>query len=171
MKIMLFFLTLISMSFGAQTLTLEQAIQKVKENNQEISIAKLDEEIKALEHQAALGESFGRLDFEQYALRSNDALNVFGYKLQSREASFADFGFSASKFQNFDASEQPNDLNYPRARNLFQTRVTYSLPIYTGGKLEQFRKITEALKQLSTLSREELMLQKIYEDKKNHPVL
>jgi hypothetical protein len=28
------------------------------------------------------------------ALRSNDAGNVFGFKLQSREANFGDFGFS-----------------------------------------------------------------------------
>lgn len=167
MKIVLSFLILMSFSFGAEVLNLEQAIQKVKDNNQEITIAKLDEEVKALEHQAAVGESFGKLDLQHNALRSNDALNVFGFKLQSREASFADFGFKQFDSTNPNVTSIiPDDLNYPQARNIFQTNVTYSLPIYTGGKLEQFRKITEALHHLSTLSREELTFQKIYEVKK-----
>jgi outer membrane protein TolC len=167
MKIIVFFLVLAGFSFGAEALSLDRAIQKVKENNTEISIAKLDEAIKSLESDAALGASFGRLDLEQYAMRSNDALNVFGYKLTSREASFADFGFKQFDSTNPNVTSIiPDDLNYPQARNLFQTRITYSLPIYTGGKLEQYRKITQAMKHLSTLSREELALQKIYEVKK-----
>ncbi len=167
MKIVLVSLILFGVCFGAEPLTLESAIQKVKENNQEITIAKFDEEIKDLEHQIAVGQSYGSLDLTQLALRSNDALSVFGFKLQSREATFADFGFKQLNMSSPDFYTQPSDLNYPKDRNLFQTTLSYNLPLYTGGKLEQYGKITQALHYLSTLSREELTLQKVSEVKKN----
>lgn len=157
------FLTL----YAQSGLSLADAIAKVKQNNQEINIAKFDEQIKDLEHQMALGQSYGSLDLTQLALRSNDALSVFGFKLQSREATFSDFGFKQLDMSNPNYDAQPNDLNYPKDRNLFQTAISYSIPIYTGGKLEQYGKITEALKHLSTLDRQALILQKICEVKKN----
>lgn len=134
-------------------LTLEDAIKKVKKSNPEITIAKFDEEIKRLDSQIAQGAHYGSLDLKQLALRSNDAGNVFGFKLQNREVSSADF--------------QPIDLNYPKARNNFQTQVEYTFPLYTGGKLEQYGRITKALQSLSTLEREQLTHQKIYEVKKS----
>ena len=157
------FLTL----YAQSGLSLTEAIAKVKQNNQEINIAKFDEQIKKLEHQMAVGQSYGSLDLTQLALRSDDALSVFGFKLQSREATFADFGFKQLNMSNPNYDAQPSDLNYPKDRNLFQTTISYSIPIYTGGKLEQYGKITEALQYLSTLDRQALTLQKIYEVKKN----
>jgi len=167
MKIILVFLIFIGSCFAAEALSLERAIQKVKENNQEINIAKFDEEIKALEHQMAVGQSYGSLDLTQLAMRSNDALSVFGFKLQSREATFADFGFKQLDMSNPNYYSQPSDLNYPKDRNLFQTAISYSIPLYTGGKLEQYDKITKALEYLSTLDRIALTLQKVSEVKKN----
>lgn len=146
-------------------LTLEDAIKKMKEHNSEIVIAKFDESIKALEHNAALGANYGSLELSQAALRSNDALSIFGYKLQSREATFADFGFKQFSGSNYMLA--PEDLNNPKDRNHFQTKVEYTLPLYTGGKLEQYGKITKALELMSTLDREALTLQKIYEIKKS----
>ena len=165
------FLTL----YAQSGLSLTEAIAKVKQNNKEISIAKFDEEIKSLEHQVALGYNYGSLNLTQLALRSNDAGNVFGFKLQSREASFLDFGFDQFLGQMSGLpgnagqllSTQPTNLNYPEARNHFQTQLEYMLPIYTGGKLEQYGRITSALQHLSTLETEQLTNQKIYEVKKS----
>lgn len=169
-------LFLLFLTLNAQSgLTLNDAIAKVKQNNKEISIAKFDEEIKALDHQVARGYNYGSLNITQLALRSNDAGNVFGFKLQSREASFLDFGFDEflGQMSGLPANAgtllatQPTHLNYPEARNHFQTQVEYILPIYTGGKLEQYGRITGALQHLSTLEREQLTNQKVYEVKKS----
>lgn len=146
-------------------LTLERAIEKVKKTNLEINIAKFDEAIKKLENDIAVGSNYGSLDLKQLGIRSNDAGNIFGYKLQSREATFADFGFKQFDGTHYDIA--PTDLNNPKVRNLFQTQLEYTLPLYTGGKLEQYSKITKALEQLSTLEREQLTQQKIYEVKKS----
>ncbi len=160
-----FFIGINALSAPLANLTLEDAIKKVKKSNPQIEIAKFDEEIKRLEHQNAQGSHYGSVDLKHLALRSNDAGNVFGFKLQNREASFADFG--ADKFNPPNYSVQPEALNYPKARNNFQTQVEYTLPLYTGGKLEQYSLITKALQSLSTLEREQLTQQKIYEVKKS----
>ncbi|MDD3343999.1 MAG: TolC family protein [Sulfurospirillaceae bacterium] len=175
MKIVWVLLFLFFTLYAQSGLTLNEAIAKVKQNNKEISIAKYDEEIKALEHQVALGYNYGNLNITQLALRSNDAGNVFGFKLQSREARFLDFGFDEFLGQMSGLpgnagqllATQPSQLNYPEARNHFQTQLEYMLPIYTGGKLEQYGRITGALQHLSTLEREQLTNQKIYEVKKS----
>ncbi len=170
MRILLITLLAFHLCFGDDGLSLDDAIKKVKEHNSEIVIAKFNERIKTLEHQAALGANYGSLDLSQAALRSNDALNIFGYKLQSREATFADFGFADFVKNPSDPNVlkiKPNDLNHPADRNHFQTKVEYTLPLYTGGKLEQYGKITKALESMSTLDLEALRLQKIYEIKKS----
>ena len=152
-------------------LDLNRAISILKSENLEINVARFEEKIKGFEHEIAKGYNYGKLDFIQNALRSNDAGNVFGFKLQSREASFADFGFS-----EFDMSKpfpellatQPHDLNYPDARNHFQTKIHYELPIYVGGKLEQYGKITKALQKMSSLGTEQITAEKIFQLKKSY---
>ena len=74
-------------------LRLEEAIKIVKKQNLEIQIADFDQKVAALQTKIAKGYNYGKLDLVQLGMRSNDAGNVFGFKLQSREASFADFGF------------------------------------------------------------------------------
>lgn len=161
----LLFSSLVCMA--AEPLSLSQALERVRQNNLELSIASLDEEISRLEHTIAEGQSWGTLDLTQTALRSNDALSVFGFKLQSREATFGDFGFS-----QFDSSNpnvlhvMPSDLNEPKSRNHFQTALEYTIPLYTGGKLQAHAKIAHALKVIKTLSKEELLRQKEFEVKK-----
>ncbi len=178
MKIILFLifaiLPILASSQIYTNLDLNQAIKILKKDNLEINIAKFDEQIKDFEHKIALGHNYGKLDLIQLALRSNDAGNVFGFKLQSREANFGDFG--AREFMNSQTptgfpdsayTTPPNDLNYPAARNNFQTKLKYELPIYTGGKLEQYGKITAALTKLSAMSMEQITNEKIYQLKKS----
>lgn len=154
--------------YAQEPLSLDRAIQKVKDQNREVDIAKMDELLKTLDVQIASASHYGALDFAHNALRSNDALNVFGYKLQSREATFADFGFEQLGDRiNSNYQSTPSDLNEPQDRNHFSTTLTYTLPLYTGGKITQHEKITKALRYLSSLSKEEVRLQKIYEVKKS----
>lgn len=164
-------------------LTLENALKIMKNNNLELKISKFDEQMKAYEAKVAQGHNYGKLDLKVQALRSNDAGNIFGFKLKSREANFGDFGFSdflaplggaidgASRGippsdMNGLLTVQPNDLNYPNARNHFQTTLTYMVPLYTGGKLDQYGKITKALQTMSQLDTSKLLNEKTFQTTK-----
>ncbi len=170
-------------------LSLNQAIKMLKSDNLELKIAKFNARMKKLEAEAVEAKNYGRVDLTLSAIRSNDALNVFGFKLQSREATFADFGFSdfmgaigqaaQSSGGNFATFTQelaqnggsilqiaPEDLNYPGARNHFQTKLSYMLPLYTGGKLTEYGRISNMLYEMSLLDRRRLLNAKIYETKK-----
>ena len=73
---------------GMKNLSLNQAIKIVKQDNLELKIARFNEQMKHYEAKAAEGYHYGKLDVTVMGMRSNDAGNVFGFKLQSREATF-----------------------------------------------------------------------------------
>jgi len=170
-------------------LSLESALNIMKNNNLELKISKFTEQMKQKEAEMVSGNKYGKLDLKLQALRSNDAGNVFGFKLKSREANFGDFGFSdfmgaigqgayqsGGDFGAFSQglatqgdsilALQPDDLNYPETRNHFQTTLTYMAPIYTAGKLDQYGKITKALTHMSQLDTEKLLNEKVFQTTK-----
>jgi len=155
---------------GLNNLDIDQAISMLENNNLELKISHFNEQMKAYEATAAKGHNYGKLDVTVTGMRSNDAGNVFGFKLQSREATFSDFGFS--EFLNPPPGTtdiltvQPTDLNYPDARNHYQTKISYMLPLYTGGKLSEYGRITEALQRMSQWDTQKLMNEKIFQTKK-----
>jgi len=174
---------------AVQKLTLSEAVKMLKRNNLELKVARFEAKMKALEAKVVEGLNYGKADLTVTGMRSNDAGNVFGFKLQSREATFADFGFSDflgaigqgaaqsggdfGRFaqglsQNGDAvlGISPHDLNYPDARNHFQMKLSYMLPLYTGGKLTEYGKITRSLYRMSLLDSTQLLNMKIFETKK-----
>ena len=174
---------------GIHGLTLKKALSMLDSNNIEIKVSKYDEAMKAYDEAAVDGMNYGKATITIQALRSNDAGNVFGFKLQSREASFADFGFSeflAPMGQVLEAMNQypgklppgftqgmgsileiqPDDLNYPDARNHFLTKLTYQVPLYTGGKITEYKKITHELYEMSRLDTRKLRNEKIFQVKK-----
>ena len=179
---------------GLHQLTLKHALRILDKNNLEIKIAQYNTQMKKYDQIAAEGHNYGKLDLTMMALRSNDAGNVFGFKLQSREATFGDFGFSdflgafgqamvdpATGRPDFNAfaenlgnpaaqnhllSIQPKDLNYPKARNHFSTKLTYVLPLYTGGKLTEYKNITRSLFKMSKLDLAKVRSEKRYQVKK-----
>ena len=69
---------------GIRGLSLKQAIDMLDKDNIGIRISKYDEAMKRYDQIAVEGMSFGSLDLSLTGLRSNDAGNVFGFKLQSR---------------------------------------------------------------------------------------
>lgn len=80
------------------------------------------------------------------ASNSNNALNVFGMKLQQRQATFADFGFA-----EFDQTN-PNilnvaaaDLNEPDAHTDYNTRIEMLIPVYNGGKISSYEDQAKAM--------------------------
>ncbi len=159
-------------------LSLKSALNIMRNNNLELKISKFNEQMKIQEEKMAKGYNYGKLGLKLQALRSNDAGNVFGFKLKSREATFGDFGAeefmnNAGAAQNGDMAaagrmytDPPSRLNYPDARNHVQTTLTYQVPLYTGGKLDQYSKITKALTYMSQLDTEKLLNEKVFQTKK-----
>ena len=153
---------------GVQHLSLHNALEMLKKNNLELKISRFNEQMKAYESKVVEGKNYGKLDLSLTGMRSNDAGNVFGFKMQSREATFGDFGFA-----EFDMSGRtnplpvaPKALNYPEARNHFQTKISYMLPLYTGGKLKEYGRITKAMQQMSRYDTKKLLNEKVFQTKK-----
>ena len=174
-----------------KNLTLDQALALVKKNNLEIRVAEDETRMKRLDAKIADGYNYGSADIVLNALRSNDAGNVFGFKLQSREATFRDFGFSdflggvgqalamsAGDFgqfsnimsnpamQNALLDTAPNDLNYPGARNHFQEKIQYKVPLYVGGKLNKYGMIARKMADMSLLDKQRIINEKVYQTRK-----
>jgi outer membrane protein TolC len=177
-------------------LPLKKALQLANRQNIEIDIAEFDRKIAKLGVKVANGYNFGKLDATLMGLRSNDAGNVFGFKLQSREATFGDFGFSQflgafgqammkpdgtpGDFNNFmqnmanpQAQQQmldiiPDDLNYPDARNHFDLKLMYMIPLYTGSKLSSYKKIAENMAKMARLDKQKVEAQKSFEVRKTY---
>lgn len=183
MKKYLILLFALPLFAGLENLQLQKALKLLEEKNLELKVSRFEAQMRAYEAQAAKGHHFGKLDVTVSGMRSNDAGNVFGFKLASREATFGDFGFS--EFLSplgqaiYDASQdippqdmsgllavQPGDLNYPEARNHFQTKFSYMLPLYTGGKLTEYGRITESMHQMSLFDTKQLRNEKIFQTKK-----
>ena len=192
MRIFLGLLIFVSSIFAIQSdLTLKEAILLLKRNSSSIKIAKFNEKIAKFKTEIAKSYNYGNLDYTLNALRSNDAGNVFGFKLQSREATFRDFGFSdflggvgqalgmaggnfgtftnimsnpAMQDQLLDTA--PDDLNYPGYRNHFQNKLTYKVPIFTGYKLTQYKIIMKDMEKLSKLDTKKIINEEIYQTKK-----
>ncbi|NPA64245.1 MAG: TolC family protein [Epsilonproteobacteria bacterium] len=180
----------ISAFASIEKLTIDEAVELVKRNNSEVKIARFKEELAKFDTKLAKSYNYGQLDLVFNALRSNDAGNVFGFKLQSREATFEDFGFrdflngvgwvlqNAPDYQTFRRymtdpamaqqllSTAPHDLNFPEARNHFQTKVTYKVPLFTGFKLSMYEKISKAMERMSHLDTKKVLNEKIYQTKK-----
>jgi len=186
-RLILLFSLSLPLVAGVKNLSLHQALEMVKHDNLEVKIARFSEQMQAMEVKVAEGMNYGSLDVSLSGMRSNDALNVFGFKLMSREATFGDFGFSEflgplgqaleganqnalppgfSQSMNGLLAVQPHDLNYPAARNNYQTKLSYMLPIYTGGKLTEYKHIMESMYRMSKYDTQKLLNTKIYEVKK-----
>lgn len=167
-----------ALNLAAAPLALNDAIVMLKEQNLEIKAATLDAKNAHNDVKLSQGYSFGSLDFTQNVMRSNEAGNVFGFKLSSREANFGDFGFN-DFLNNMSLigtpagnsallSIKPHDLNYPGAQNYFQSKLTYSVPLYTGGKLSSYEKIASEMEKIKELDAEKVTDEKIYETRKSY---
>ncbi|MFP4332579.1 MAG: TolC family protein [Campylobacterales bacterium] len=169
-------------SSTSSNVTLEQLVELVKRNNSSIKIAEFEKKIKEYERSVAVGYMFGSLDFSETYSRTNHAGYVFGMKMASRETTFDDFGFDQflaampnlmNPATSAEASKQvlatqPKNLNHPDARDNYETKFSYQLPIYTGGKLQSYREIASKLQKLYGINKESVMVQKVAEAKKSY---
>nr|AOR51216.1 RND transporter [uncultured bacterium pBC1] len=153
-------------------LSLPAALEILETNNLEIKASALDIQSAQSDTSIAKGYNFGSLDLTQNFVRSNDAGNVFGFKLSSREADFGDFG--AQEFMsNFMAgtpnySTPPKNLNYPGYQNYYQTKLTYMVPLFVGGKLSAYGDISSRMEEIKKLDSEQMKTEKRYELRKSY---
>jgi len=158
----------IPLNANVQNLTMDNAMEMLKKNNLELKISRFNEQMKSYEADVAKAQNYGKLDVTLTGMRSNDAGNVFGFKLQSRKATFGDFGFA--EFDMSGASNplpvSPKALNHPDAQNYYQTKISYMLPLYAGGKLTEYERITKAMQRMSQYDTQKLLNEKVFQTKK-----
>ncbi|WP_428738717.1 TolC family protein [Sulfurimonas sp.] len=150
-------------------LTLNEALEILKNNNLEIKAASLEVKSAQEDVDQTSGLNWGKLDFTQDIAKSNDAGMVFGFKLTSREANFGDFGFSDFSLTNPDIlTVEPEDLNYPDARNFFQSKLKYELPLFTGFAITSYENIMKEVKNIKSLDKEKTLNEKVFQLKKSY---
>lgn len=163
-------LSLYASTITADTnLTLDEAIEILKQDNLEIKAAQYELQSTQAKTEQVSAMNWGSLDFIVNVANSDDAGNVFGFKLTSRQATFGDFGFSEiNPLLPFDQqlNTKPEDLNYPGSTNFFQTKLEYTLPIYTGGKISGYTAISESMEKMQQLETDKTVNSKIYETRK-----
>ena len=143
------YLSLILVSFAyAQSVSFDKILETTIKNSKDLQKQKLNIESSKLDIENIDAVSYGKFSLSEEISRTNHAGYVFNYKLSSREASFKDFGFSQ---QSEGQNVQPKDLNYPEARNNFNTKLTYDIPLFTGFKLSNQKDILKLQKQANTI--------------------
>jgi len=183
----LFVMLVATNSSNASALTMDMAISILKENNLEIKIAKLDQSVAKKDENFANGNHYGKLSFLQDIAYSDDAGNVFGFKLTAREASLGDLGMvdndvlqaqgalqqaapgtaEQAQAQNNLGNTEPDSLNYPDARAFFQSKIRYEVPFFTGYKLTNYVDIMKSMTKMKTLDKHKVINEKIYEVRKS----
>jgi outer membrane protein TolC len=156
---------------ASASINLDEAIEILKSNNLEIKSATLDIKSAKQSKKIASANHWGKLDFIQDFANSDDAGNVFGFKLTSREATFGDFGFGDPSMpaQNDPAyfTTPPETLNKPDARNFFQSKLKYEVPLFTGFKISSYVDIMNSITKIKNLNKEQVTNEKIYQIKKS----
>jgi len=155
----------LNVSANCDSLSLNEAVEMLKSQNLEIKTATFEENAAKNKIKTASGAKWGKLEFIQDVAKSNDAGNVFGFKLTSREATFNDFGFA--EFGNIPMDQPIDGLNYPDDRTFFQSKLKYELPVFTGFQITSYEKIMKKMAHLKGLEKQKVVNEKIYELKKS----
>ena len=159
----------ISQLSADNSLSLDKALEMLKNKNLEIKSAKLDVDSAKEKVKTVGGKHWGKLNFIQNVSNSNDAGNVFGFKLTSREATFGDFGFSEFSMTNPNILKvMPDDLNYPTARNFFQSKLKYEVPLFTGFQISSYNEIMRSMVKMKALDKDKVINEKIYQLRKSY---
>ena len=122
----------------SQTVNFDDVLQQTIKNSKDLQQQKLNVDLAKQDTKTVDFMNYGKLSISEEMSRTNHSGYVFNSKLSSREATFRDFGFIQ---QNEGIDVQPKDLNYPDARNNYNTKLTYDLPLFTGFKLSNQKDI------------------------------
>jgi len=143
----LVFLSIFPLLLSGYTIDFKDALDKTIQNNKSLQAKQKDIELAKLDLEQVKGLNYGELIFSENIIKTNHAGHVFGMKLGSREATFSDFGFkdflthAPSPMDSSVLKVEPSDLNFPQDRTNFETKLTYRLPLFTGFKLQNAKKM------------------------------
>ena len=132
-------LLITSLSY-AQSISFQEVLNLTLQNNKDLQYQKLNIESSNLNTKTIDSINYGKLSLAEELSRTNHSGYVFNSKLSSREATFDDFGFNEMPAPN---STEPKNLNYPDARNNYNTKLIYEVPLFTGFKLSNQKDILE----------------------------
>lgn len=115
-NLMLLILISVENNLHAQTyISLNEAIERAKENNHSIQIADQAIAIQKAKYEQSKGLTKPYLGVQMTDMISNNPLNVFGFKLQQEQVVQSDF--------------VPETLNDPDVRNFFNVSINTMMPI------------------------------------------
>ncbi|MEA3405701.1 MAG: TolC family protein [Pseudomonadota bacterium] len=126
------------------TYDFNSCVETTLNQNPEISVssARIQQAESALNE--ATNSRLPQITASLTASNSDNALNVFGMKLQQRQATFNDFGFGEFA-ETGDAAVAPEALNNPDAHTDFNTRIEMLIPVYNGGKISSYQNQAKAM--------------------------
>lgn len=104
------------------TLGLEEAIAYALDHNPELAAARAQQQAAAEAVASAEGARLPQVDLRYSARRSDNPLDVFAERLNTRSVTSADF--------------DPTRLNDPGASTLHATELSLLWPVYTGGRVQ-----------------------------------
>ena len=96
-------------------LSLVEAISKATQNNRTVTLAKLDEQVAASNYKQTEAIYLPQVGITYTAMSTNNPLNAFGFKLQQKSISQADFN--------------PDLLNHPNGTPDFTTKIEVLQPL------------------------------------------
>ncbi len=106
---------------GAETFSLEQATAHALGHNPNLLAVREQTHAAGARTEAASGARLPELGLSYSVSRSNNPLEAFASKLNTRRVTAADF--------------EPARVNHPETENLYATSLALKLPLYAGGKL------------------------------------
>ena len=138
----------------AKSVNFDTVLKEALNNNLELKAKKLNVDKAKADYKKANGYNYGKVTLSEEITKTNNALYVFGMKLESREATFKDFGFAdflaampglmaGTTSGNTVLADQPKDLNYPGSRTNFKTKLVYEVPLFTGFKLKYAKEMAK----------------------------
>jgi len=136
-------------------MNLDGLLNLVKQNK-EIKISEFKRQMSVFDFKKTKALDYGTLDLNIQGLRTDHSGAIFGMKLNERVVKGADLNPAS----NFAA------INYPEDRSSWESKLTFSLPLYTGNKISAYKKITKELITISTLDKQNLINKKQFEVKK-----
>ncbi len=105
----------------AEAFSVEQAVSYALAHNPDLLAANARRDAAAARAQAASGARLPSLGVSASARASNNPLDAFADKLNTRSVTTPDF--------------DPARLNHPGTSDLYMTQLALRLPVYTGGRL------------------------------------
>ena len=128
----------LTFSAYAETYDFKKCVESALNQNPEMDVSSA----RIQQAESALGKAeasrMPQVTLSMTGASSDNALNVFGMKLQQRQATVGDFGLTEPGAQSGDASYAPESLNNPDAHTDFNTRVEVLLPVWNGGRIGSY---------------------------------